>query len=119
MEPPPEVVTIRDTRNHITVEIALIKGVTIVLSCRAGKIPYKQICFLTSFEPNKVYLGPNRNNTGVTIIFFPARNFPILLDFLLLVLLVLRAALPSPTATPDIYYCDPPPFHKPESQNKI
>ena len=31
------------------VNITLIKGVTIALSCRAGKIPYKQICFLTSF----------------------------------------------------------------------
>ena len=32
------------------VEVALIKGVAIALSCRAGKIPYDQICFLTSFE---------------------------------------------------------------------
>ena len=31
------------------VNITLIKGVTIALSCRAGKIPHKQICFLTSF----------------------------------------------------------------------
>ena len=63
------------------VEIALIKGVTIALSCRAGKIPYKQICFLTSFEPNKVYLGPNRNNQGVTIIFFSGPEFPDFIRF--------------------------------------
>ena len=92
----------------VNVEIALIKGGTIALSCRDGKIPYNQICFLTSFEPNKVYLGPNRNNEGVRIIYFPARNIPISLDFLLFVLLALRAALPSPTATPVIDYCDPP-----------
>ena len=59
-----------------SVEIALIKGVTIALSCRAGKIPYNQICFLTSFEPNKVYLGPNRNNKGVTITYSPGPEYP-------------------------------------------
>ena len=58
------------------VEVPLIKGVTIALSCRAGKIPYKQICFLTRFEPNKVYLGPNRNNKGVTIILFCSPKIP-------------------------------------------
>ena len=52
------------------VEIALFLGVTIALSCRAGKIPDNQICFLTSFYPNKVYLSPNRNNRQVTIILF-------------------------------------------------
>ena len=76
------------------VAIAFIKGVTIALSCQAGKIPYNQICFLTSFEPDKVYLGPNRNNKEVAIIYCSGPKYP-LLDFLLLVLLVLRAALPS------------------------
>ena len=47
------------------VTIALIKGVAIAFCRRTGKIPYNQSCFLTSFEPNKVYLGPNRNNKGV------------------------------------------------------
>ena len=55
-------------REGRSVHIALIKGVTIAF-CWAGIIPYKQICFLTSFEPNKVYLGPNRNNEGVARIY--------------------------------------------------
>ena len=57
------------------VHTALITGVTIALSCRAAKIQYKQICFLTSFEPNKVYLGPNRNNKGAAIIYEISRLY--------------------------------------------
>ena len=41
-----------------------------------------------------------------------------LMDSLLL-LLVLRAALPGPTHVPVTYYSDPPPFRKPKSQNKF
>ena len=65
--------SMRDESTSIRVHnvtIALIKGVAIALSCRAGKIPCNQICLLTSLEPNKVYLGPNRNNKGVAIISF-------------------------------------------------
>ena len=58
------------------VTIALIKGVAIAFCCRTGKIPYNQICFLTSFEPDKVYLGPNRNNKGVAIIYCSGPKFP-------------------------------------------
>ena len=59
-----------------TVTIALIKGVAIAYCCRAGKIPYNQICFLTSFEPDKVYLGPDRNYKGVAIKHFPGPEYP-------------------------------------------
>ena len=62
------------------VAIALMKGVTIALSCRAGKIPYNQICFLTSFEPDKVYLGPNRNNE-VAIIYCSGPKYPDFIRF--------------------------------------
>ena len=58
------------------VTIALRKGVAISFCCRAGKIPYNQICLLTSFEPNKVYLGPNRNNKRVTITYFSGPEHP-------------------------------------------
>ena len=63
------------------VHIALIKGVTMALSCWAAKIPYKQICSLTSFEPNKVYLGPNRNNKGVAIIYCSGPKYPHFIRF--------------------------------------
>ena len=56
--------------------IALIKGVAIAFCCRAGKILYNQICFLASFEPNKVYLGPNRDNKGVATIHFSGPEYP-------------------------------------------
>ena len=106
---------VRRAYKSCNVNIALIKGVTIAFCCRAGKIPDNHICFLTSLEPDKVYSRSIGNNKGVAItIFFPARNIPISLDFLLLVLLVLRAALPSPTATPVMYYYDPPPSISPD-----
>ena len=60
---------------RFNVTIAIIKGVAIVFCCRTGKIPYEKICFLTSFEPNKVYLGPNRNK-GVAIILLSGRKRP-------------------------------------------
>ena len=109
---------VRRAYTSCTVTIALIKGVTIAFCCRAGKIPDNHICFQTSLEPDKVYSRSIGNNKGVATTFFPARNIPISLHFLLLVLLVLGAALPSPTATPVTYYFDPP-FHKPGSQNNF
>ena len=91
------------------VTIALIKGLAMVFCCRTGKIPYKQICFLRSLQPNKVYLGPNRNNKGVAIILLSGRKRP---DFN-------RFPSTCPTSRtscstwsypcPVIYYCDPPP----------
>ena len=95
--------------NNVT--LALIIGVTISFCCRAGKIPDNQICFSKKLQHDKVYLRSLGNNKGVARIYFAGPKYPDcarLLDFLLLVLLVLRAALPSPTATPVIYYYDPP-----------
>ena len=61
---------------HVSnVSIALINGVTIALSCWAGKIQDNQICFLTSLEPDKVYLRSIGNNKGVTIICFQPEIF--------------------------------------------
>ena len=58
------------------VTIALIKGVAIVFCCRTGRIPCNQISFLTRFEPDKVYLSPNRNNKEVAIIILSGRKRP-------------------------------------------
>ena len=63
------------------VSIALIKGVTIAFCCRAGKIPDNHICFLTSLEPDKVYLRSIGNNTGVAIIHFSGTKYPDFIRF--------------------------------------
>ena len=51
----------------LNVTIALIKGVAIEFCCGAGKILDNQICFLTSLQPDKVYLRSIGNNKGVAI----------------------------------------------------
>ena len=105
----------------LNVTITFIKGVTIALSCWAGKIPYKQICFLTSFEPNKVYLGPNRNNKGVAITYFSGPEYPDFTreSFYLYYWYYELHYLVLPPPPSFIIATPPPPFHKPESQNKF
>ena len=93
---------------HTNVTIALIKGVAIAFCCRTVKIPYKQICFLTSFEPNKVYLGPNRNNKGVAITLLSGRKRPDFNRFPSTCPTSLTSCSAWSYPCPVIYYCEPP-----------
>ena len=93
---------------------SLLTVPNVTLSCRAGKIPYKQTCFLTSFEPNKVYLGPYRNNKGVAILLLSGRKRP---DFNRLPSTCPISRTSCSTWSypcPVIYYCDPHPSVSPD-----
>ena len=103
----------------LNVTIALIKGVAIAFCCRTGKIPYKQICFLTSFEPNKVYLGRNRNNKGVARTLLSGRKRPDFNRFPSTCPTSLTSCNTWSYPCPVIYYCDPLPFRNSGSHNKF